>query len=231
MHKKNPVLFFDLDNTLLNFDAAEHTAMTRMLSERGIEPTEERLKLFSKINLQHWELLENGKIDRAGVLYGRFHEFFRQLGIESDHISAQDTYENYLCEGHWFMPGAQELLTELDGKYDMYIISNGNTRVQKARLASSGISRYFKAVFISEELGENKPSRAFFELCFAKIPDFDRDSALIIGDSLTSDIRGGLNTGIKTCWFNPKGQPARADIPADYTIRALSDLPELLKML
>lgn len=231
MQKKNPVLLFDLDNTLLDFDAAERAAMTRVLTECGVEATDERLKLYNKINLQHWKRLELGELDRAGVQHGRFREFFREIGVDLDPVSVQNTYERYLADGYMVLPGAKELLEALDGKYDMYIISNGSTNIQYSRLAHSGIEKYFKKVFISEELGKNKPSREFFELCFAQIEGFDPDNALIIGDSLTSDIRGGLNVGVKTCWFNPKGQPPRADIPADYTISALAELPELLEKL
>ncbi len=231
MRKKNPVLLFDLDNTLLDFDAAEHAAMTRVLSERGIEPTDERLKLYNKINLQHWKRLELGELDRAGVQHGRFREFFHEIGVDLDPVIVQNTYECYLADGYMAVPGAKELLQTLEGKYDMYIISNGSTDIQYSRLAHSGIEKYFKKVFISEKLGKNKPSREFFELCFAQIDGFDPDNALIIGDSLTSDIRGGLNVGVKTCWFNPDGQPAREDIPADYTITSLMELLELIEKL
>ena len=101
--------------------------------------------------------------------------------------------------------------------------------MQDARLASSGITKYFKDIFVSETIGFNKPSREFFDLCFSRIPDFDARRALIIGDSLTSDIRGGINCGVRTCWFDPKGLPPRADIPADYTVRSLAEIPALVE--
>ena len=137
-------------------------------------------------------------------------------------------YENYLSQGHFFLPGAEKLLDELFGRYDMYIVSNGSAVVQEGRLKSSGIGKYFKDIFISEILGCDKPSKAFFDICFSRIPDFDRDKAIIIGDSLTSDIRGGINAGIKTCWFNPKGLTPRKDIPADYIVTSLEQLPALI---
>lgn len=233
MTERKPILLFDLDNTILDFNTAEAAAMSKMLAARGIEPTEERLKLYNLINRQHWEKMEEGKLDRKGVLYGRFRAFFEALGLEEDAVSAQDCYEENLCMGHYFMPGAEKLLETLHngGKYDMYIISNGNSKVQDARLKSSGISKYFNKIFISENMGCDKPSRAFFDLCFAEIPAFDASRALIIGDSLTSDIRGGINCGVKTCWYNPQSDPPRADIPADYTVKSLEEIPALLKYL
>ena len=145
-----------------------------------------------------------------------------------DAQSAEDSYAAHLCEGHYFVPGAQELLTPLYGKCALYIISNGNARVQDARLASSGISKYFEKIFISENMGADKPSREFFDIVIAAIPGFDGARALVVGDSLTSDIRGGRGAGLKTCWFNPKGKPPRADIPADYEIASLAELPGLI---
>lgn len=228
MTDKKPILLMDLDNTLLDFDQQEEAAISKMLLERGIEPTAELLRIFREINVRHWEMLETGELTRAQVLVGRFRVFFDRLGYDLDAQSAEDSYAGHLCEGHYFVPGAQELLDALYGHYDMYIISNGNSKVQAARLASSGISKYFNDIFISEDMGHNKPSREYFNLCFEKIPDFQPENALIIGDSLTSDIRGGINMGIRTCWFNPKHQPAREDIPSDFTVYSLDEIPDLL---
>ena len=113
----------------------------------------------------------------------------------------------------------------------MFLISNGNLPVQEGRLGKSGIRRYFADIFISEVLGAEKPNKRFFDLAFAKIPDFDPEHAVIIGDSLTSDIMGGRNAGVRTIWFNPRKLPAVPEIPADYEIQKLKDLPELLRKL
>ena len=130
---------------------------------------------------------------------------------------------------HFFVPGAEELLEKLYPKYDLYLVSNGNTVTQESRLKSAGIAPFFKGIFISEQIGVNKPDRKFFEACFSEIPDFRAEDAVIVGDSLTSDIRGGINAGIKTCWFNPGHKPERNDIKADYMFHALSELPSLLE--
>ena len=109
-----------------------------------------------------------------------------------------------------------------------YIVSNGNLSVQNGRIASAGIAGYFEEIFISQKIGFDKPRKEFFDACFARIPGFDRQRSIIVGDSLTSDIRGGINAGIKTCWYNPRGKAARADIRPDYCITALHELPGLL---
>lgn len=228
MQKKKPILLMDLDNTILDFDTQEAVAITKMLAERGVEATDERLAIFRRINALHWEQLENGTLTRQEVLYGRFRVFFEELGLPLDAESAQDSYENYLCRGHYFVTGAEALLETLYRDNDLYIISNGNTRVQNARLKSSGISRYFKDIFVSETMGCDKPSREFFSLCFSRIPDFDPNRAIVIGDSLTSDIRGGINMGLPTCWFNPKHSPLRDGITPDYTVYSLDEIPGLI---
>lgn len=231
MQKLKPILLMDLDNTILDFDKQEAAAMNKMLSERGVEPTEERLGIFRRINARHWEMLENGTLTRREVLVGRFRVFFAELGLPLDAQSAEDSYAQYLCEGHYFIPGAQELLETLCDECELYIISNGNANVQAARLKSSGIAPYFRDIFISECMGCDKPSIEYFNLCFSRIPGFDRSRALIVGDSLTSDIRGGMNTGVKTCWFNRKNEPLREGITPDYTISSLDRLPPLVRQI
>lgn len=228
---EKPILLFDLDNTILDFDIAESIALKKTLREFGLEPSEEILHRYHLINKKYWEMLEDGLISRAQVLVGRYEELFREFGIEQSGDAVAKCYEMHLSEGHHFMPGAEALLDELYGKYDMYIVSNGSAVVQEGRLKSSGIGRYFKDIFISEHIGFDKPSPNFFEACFARIPGFDRKRAIIIGDSLTSDIRGGINAGIKTCWFNPGGHPAREDIVADYVVYSLDKLPALFRSL
>ena len=129
------------------------------------------------------------------------------------------------------MPGARELLETLAPRYDLYLATNGTPVVQAGRIQSAGIAPYFKNIFISEKLGANKPSPAFFRACFAAIPDFDPAAALVVGDSLTSDIRGARNVGLRSCWYNPEDLPSRPDIVPDYTIHALEELPPLLEWL
>lgn len=224
-------LFFDLDDTLLDFHKAEAWALRQALRRSGVEPTDAIAARYSEINQSQWELLEEQKITRQQVLVRRFQLLFQELGVNASCEKTQKCYENMLAKGHDFMPGAQELLETLKGKYEMYLVSNGTAMVQDARLRDSGMEQYFKGIFISERVGVDKPQEEFFDRSFAAIPVFDPGQAMIIGDSLTSDIRGGNNAGIQTCWYNPKHKPRRADIHVDYEISELMALPKLLDTL
>lgn len=224
-------VLMDCDDTLLDFHKAEALALRRALTEMGVEPTEAVVARYSAINQSMWELLEQKKITRAELLVRRFEILYQELGIEKSSQETQNFYLKFLSQGHFFMPGALELLEEIWEKYDLYMVSNGTAVVQEGRLKSAGISRYFKGIFISENIGVNKPQKEFFDRCFAMIPDFDPEQAIIVGDSLSSDIRGGNNAGIKTCWFNPKGKPRQEGIRVDYEISDLAELPGLLEKL
>ena len=224
-------LFFDLDDTLLDFHKAEAWALHQALRRSGIEPTDAIVARYSEINQRQWELLEEKKLTREQVLIRRFQLLFRELGVNASCEETQKCYENMLAKGHDFMPGAPELLERLKGKYRLCLVSNGTAMVQDCRLRDSGIERYFQGIFISERVGVDKPQKEFFDRSFATIPDFDPGQAMIIGDSLTSDMRGGINAGIATCWYNPKHKPRRADIPVDYEIDDLMELPRLLEAL
>lgn len=222
-------IFLDVDDTILDFRKAEAAAIRRTLEGLGIDPAPETTALYSRINARQWELLEEGRLTRAQVLTRRFDLFFGELGVERSSFEAQKTYEHLLSQGHWFMPGAEALLETLFGCYDLYIVSNGTGTVQDGRIASACISRYFRDIFISERIGFDKPRREFFDACFERIPDFDRSRAIIVGDSLTSDICGGINAGIMTCWYNPRGKQRREDIVPDLEISDLMQLPPLLE--
>lgn len=221
-------IFFDLDDTLLDFTRAERAALTKALTEMNVPAGDAVLDRYHEINAAQWALLEEGKVTRPQLLTRRFELLFTELGLDRDARETCDRYEGHLAEGHLFIPGAPELLAALAPQYDLYIVSNGAAAVQHSRLDSAGIKPYFKGIFISETIGFDKPSPAFFQAVFAAIPGFSREAALLVGDSLTSDIRGGLNAGIRTCWFDPHGAPSRPDIAPDYRVIALSQLPELL---
>ena len=224
-------VLFDLDDTLFDFHKAEKIALTKTLMHFGIDPTEETLALYSTINAAHWKRLELGEISREEVKVGRYRELFKTIGVECDPVKATAYYESMLAIGHYFMPGAPELLEELYGKYRLYIVSNGTAKVQEGRIESSGIAKYMDGIFISQILGANKPDKQFFDICFAEIPDFSLSETVIIGDSLSSDIKGGINAGITTVWFNPKGIENDNDIKPDYTIKELSEVPGLLSQI
>ena len=222
-------LFLDLDDTILDFQKAEHIALSKTLKEFGLEPTERVLKRYNLINKAHWEALERKELTREQVLVGRFQVLFEEMGIAAEPVAIARAYEDNLSIGHWFLPGAEEAVEALSKKYKLYLASNGTAKVQAGRLKSANISRFFEEVFVSQELGANKPSLEYFEKCFARIPNFDKTKSIIVGDSLTSDILGGQNAGIATCWVNPHHKAGREDIRVDYEIEALSQLEDLLE--
>lgn len=224
-------LFIDLDDTILDFGKAEGIALNKTLTAFNLVPTEAVRSRYSQINKAHWERLERGELTRAQVMFGRFATLFDEFGITGDPQLASDTYAQNLSIGHYFLPGAEEALEKLSKKYKLYLASNGNAAVQAGRLKSANISRYFEDIFISQEVGADKPSPLFFARAFARIPGFDPSKAMIVGDSLTSDIKGGNNAGIRTCWVNPKHLPQRADIQVDYEIESLAQLEQLLDTL
>jgi len=222
-------LFLDLDDTILDFHKAERLALGKTFLSFGLDPTEEVMARYSLINKAHWEKLERKELTREAVLVGRFAVLFGEYGIEVDPTQCARTYENNLSIGHYFLPGALEAVQSLSRKYKLYLASNGTAKVQAGRLASANISHYFQKIFVSQEIGANKPDRLYFERCFAQIPGFDITRAMMVGDSLTSDIQGGINAGMATCWVNPNGKPGSADIRPDYEIQSLSQLEALLE--
>ena len=222
-------LFLDLDDTILDFQKAEHIALSKTLRSFGLEPTERVLKRYNLINKAHWEALERKELTREQVLVGRFQTLFAEMGITVEPVQVARAYEDNLSIGHYFLPGAEEAVEALSKKYKLYLASNGTAKVQAGRLKSANISRFFEEVFVSQELGANKPSLEYFEKCFARIPGFEKSKAIIVGDSLTSDILGGQNAGIATCWVNPHHKAGREDIRVDYEIEALSQLEDLLE--
>ena len=226
-----PLIFFDLDDTILDFGWAERRALTRAFREAGLDPSDELLSRYSDINRSQWELLERGLLTRDQVLVRRFELLFAERGIDADACGIGRRYEELLGDGYRFIPGAQELLQELRGKVRLFLASNGCAAVQRSRIASSGIGPFFEDLFISELIGADKPSEEYFSRCFARIPGFDPRRSLMVGDSLTSDILGGLQAGMHTCWLNPKRRPGRAEIVPEYEIRELSQLPALIDRL
>lgn len=223
-------LLIDLDDTILDFHKAEEIALGKTLREFGIDPTPEIRSLYSGINQAYWQALERGEMTRAQVAVGRFTELFSRLGVSEDAARCNEYYWEQLSVGHYFLPGAEATLEDLAKKYKLYIASNGTKSVQTPRLESAGISKYFQDIFISEDLGADKPAKAFFDCAFARIPGFEPQKTMIVGDSLSSDIRGGINAGIATCWVNPSHKQPR-DIKPDYEIETISQLPELLETL
>ena len=229
---KYKFLLFDADNTILDFDDAEENALKRALTEHDYPFDNHVLEVYKRNNIFMWEQLEKGLADKDTVREKRFALTFDELGWKIDKIELYKItlqYEKYLEDGFATIPHAEEVLQKLqDEGHRLILVSNGFLSVQNARMRGSGLCRFFPTRYISEQVGYSKPQKEFFEFIFARIPDFDVNSALIIGDSLTSDIRGGINAGIPTCWFNPNHKPLRDGIVPTYEIDDLRKIFEIV---
>ena len=159
-------LFLDLDDTILDFKRAEQVALEKTMRSFGIEPTEENCRRYSQINQAHWEALERKELTREQVMIGRFFVFFKEMGIEGDAHACAVQYAKNLGIGHYFLPGAEEALARLSQKYKIYIASNGTKDIQSSRLKSADIAKYCQDVFISQDIGDDKPNIGFFQKCF-----------------------------------------------------------------
>lgn len=224
-------LFLDLDDTILDFHKAERIAIGKTIRDFGVEPTEEVLSRYHVINKWHWEQMELGKMTRKEVVENRFEMLFEEQGVTADKAACARAYEQNLSQGHWFLPGAEETVDLLSKRYRLFLASNGTASVQKGRMTSANLYRFFEKVFVSQEIGHNKPSLDYFQACFDQIPGFDREKAMMVGDSLSSDIKGGIQAGIRTCWVNPEHNVAPEALRPDYEIEALHQLPALLENL
>lgn len=225
-------LFFDLDDTLLDFRRAERCAVAETLAAFGIPATDARLDRYAAINADYWHRLERGEVTRDALKVLRFRDLFRESGITGiDPEAVTHAYEERLAAQYFLIPGAHKALAALHGRYRLYAASNGTGHIQRARLIGAGIAPFFDGLFISAEIGAEKPSPAFFDAIFARFPALVRAETVMIGDSLTSDIAGGQAAGLRTVLFDPTGQKSGTGVPPDLRIQTLDELPPALETL
>lgn len=219
-------LLFDIDDTLLDFKMAEKVAISKTLENIGLTPTDEIVKNYSDINAALWEKYQKKEITKARLVIKRFEEFFALYNLD---LNAEEVNQNYfenVAQGYFEIEGAKETLAELNEKYESYAVTNATLWISTARLKGSGFYTMFKKIFNSEEIGASKPNKEFFDVVFKNINEKDKSKILIIGDSLTSDILGGINAGIDTCWINPKGKTT--DLKVTYTLKSVTELLNIL---
>ena len=227
--KKYSFLLFDADNTILDFDENERMSLLDTFDHFGLPCTEEVLSLYHEINLMYWEMLSRKEIERDALLIKRFETLFERVGIKADPVATENHYRTNLGNGCQIMAGAMEVLKELKKDYKLYVITNGVARTQHNRLEKSGLAELMEDIFISDEIGYNKPDREFFEYVESHIPGFEPKKALVIGDSLFSDIRGGVEFGLDTCYLNIYHKQNTSKIIPTYEIQDIVELPELLR--
>ena len=222
---KYKFLLFDLDHTLLDFDAAEDIALTQLLEEEGVEDIQAYKDYYVPMNKALWKDLEQKKITKAELINTRFAKLFAHFGIEKDGSYLAERYQFFLSKQGQTFPGVEDLLRKLISQgYELYAATNGITYIQTGRLEQSGIAPFFKEIFISEQLHTQKPDAEFYEKIGACIPNFDKNHALMIGDSLSADIQGGQNAGIDTVWYNPQHLENTTQLHPTHEVHSYKDL-------
>ena len=224
-------VLWDVDGTLLDFNAAERAAIRTLFAEFKLgECTDEMLARYSAINISFWERLERNEITKPEVLRGRFEQFFGEYGIDTGLAAPfNERYQVTLGDTIVYLDDSIDIIKSLRGKVKQYVVSNGTVAAQTKKLDKSKLGELMDGIFLSEKLGVEKPNREFFDNAFAVIGPADPSEMIIIGDSLTSDIRGGMNAGIKTCWYNPQKKPVPEGYRIDYVIGDLHEVYGILK--
>lgn len=225
---KYKYLMFDADDTLLDFKMAEKEALKRVLKNNNLPYDDKTVALYSAINDKCWKMYERGEIKRDDIFPLRFGEFLNILKSDKKAEGINYEYFSELRKCYFLMPGAKELLDYCKNKYELFIITNGVARTQYERLKGSKIFDLFKGVFISEELGAQKPSTMFFEKALKAMGNPNKNECLILGDSLSGDILGGKNIGIDTCFVNLRNIKNETGITPNYEIHSLLELKEML---
>lgn len=224
-------ILFDADNTLLDFTRSEHDALYDCLAARGLPCGEDAIARYSAINDAYWKRLERGEVTRAALKVGRFADFLAEYGLHCDPAALANEYMQALSTKSYLIDGAEALCRRLTAGAQpcrLYLITNGTEFVQHGRFDPSPLAPLFHACFISECMGCEKPDVAYFHMVTSAIPAFEPASTLVVGDSLSSDIRGGIAAGLDTCWFNPHGKACPSDVAPTYTCTTLAEVGDIV---
>ncbi len=221
-------ILLDLDNTLLDFDAGENKALSATLAEAGIQPTHELLQKYHKINAALWAQLEKGQIRREQIASERFVRFLKQENLPGNGVEIGKSYHKNLALQAVLVPDALEVLRELAEVATLAVVTNGFVHVQTSRIELSGIGNFIDDAFISEKIGVDKPHRKVFDTALATLGIEQRERVLVVGDSLSSDIKGAQNAGLDSCWFNSEGAQNTTGITPTVEIRTLTELYKIV---
>lgn len=225
-------LLFDLDNTLLNFPADEEMAFRKLYEkwrfDRSIPYSREMLERYAACNRRWWEKFERGECEKPELFVGRFMDFLQETGLQGAPAEMHQDYFTFLATGGVPLPGALELLERLSPTFELYVVTNGNAPTAKTRIAQSGVGRYIMGYFVSEAIGVGKPDPRYFQYVFEHIPGFEKEKAVLIGDSVSSDILGAKGVGLESIYLPPPWEEPKPNSPADYVVRNFTELEELL---
>lgn len=225
------VILWDIDGTLLNFEMSEKYAIRKCFEIYNLgECTDEMLMQYSQINRKYWEKLERGELSKPEVLVGRFREFFEVQGFPVEKAEPfNDEYQIRLGDNAFYNDDGEQLVRKLkEMKIRQYAVTNGTLIAQQRKLKLSGLDKLLDGVFISDVIGIEKPNIGFFDVIWEEIGSYDKNEVMIVGDSLTSDIQGGNNAGIRCCWYNPHNQANTKGLHIDYEVKNLQDIINLV---
>ena len=222
------IILIDLDNTLIDFNECARHSIINAFNELGFTYTDKVFETFITENVKIWKRLEKGEITKPQLRADRWNIILKKLGIDFDGTVLEEMFENGVAKGAYAVDGAYELLEYLKDKYKLYIVSNGFRFVQESRLKIGNFEKYFDDVFVSEDVGIPKPAKEFFDYCFEKLGNPDKNDTILIGDSLSADIIGGINYGIDTIWFNKNNEPLPNNIEPTYTVNTLKEIQKIL---
>ncbi|HXD10540.1 MAG TPA: YjjG family noncanonical pyrimidine nucleotidase [Anaerolineales bacterium] len=229
MRKHYPWLWFDADGTLFDYNRAEASALKQTFHALSLPFEDGYLEVYQGINAGLWQALERQEITQGFLRHRRFEMLLENIQLHGSPEQMSSVYIEQLAICSELMDGAYEILRALDGKCRIAIVTNGLQAVQRSRLAHSAIRDLITDIIISEEIGAAKPHNAFFDIASARLGHPAKDEILMIGDSLTSDMQGGVDYGIDTCWYNPASAPRPAALPITYTIKQFRELLEIIE--
>lgn len=221
-------VLLDADNTIWDFDASEKFALAQALEDIGGHFTDGVLDTYHGINKQCWRDYEDGKMTKDKLRTIRFERFLHEMNMDSDPVAFSKAYLGYLGSTNYMVDGANDLLDTLASKVKMAMVTNGLTDVQRPRIEHTKVAPYFEAIVISDEIGHYKPQASFFEYTFDQINQPNKNGVLMVGDNLNSDIKGGRDYGLDTCWFNPHAKAGDETIKPTFTIQRLEELATLV---
>ncbi len=222
------ILLIDLDNTLIDFNECARHSIMNAFEKLGFDYSPVVFDTFIEENVKIWKRLERGEITKPQLRANRWNIILARLGIEFDGTILEEMFENGVAQGAYAVTGAYDLLDYLKDKYEMYIVSNGFRYVQESRLKIGDFNKYFNNIFVSEDIGIPKPAKEFFDYCFKSLDNPDKNDVILIGDSLSADIKGGNDYGIDTIWFNKNGEDKLSPVKPTYIVNELNEIKNIL---
>jgi 2-haloacid dehalogenase len=222
------IFLLDLDHTLFDTEASELAAFEETMVAAGVHDSQRYLAAYQKINVELWAAVERGEVSPNVIRAGRFERLVAEQGLDADPQKMADDFVAGLGAYGELYDGVHEILQHLSKNASLAMVTNGLGEVQRTRIERLGLGDYFDAVAISAELGAAKPGVEIFDFVFQALGSPSKESAVMVGDNLSADIRGGVNYGIATCWYNPHGHPPNGTDHSDHEIEDLKELRGLL---